>query len=363
MTRKISSYTITCSRPTNYGAVLQTYGLNKAQRNMGIEAKVIDYDPAYYYKSNRPLPIRLVRDIVRYPDLRKGKKVFGKFLKDFIPMTDKTYYTLDELEKNPPIGDAYIAGSDQIWNCKNKENGKDDAFFLTFAPSTAKKISYAASIAMPEIPRDQQNRYYQLISQFDSVSVREPSAIPLLRGIGITKEIDAVVDPVFLLDSKEWDYIADSSDFIPTEDYVLVYGYNRQKDVYTYARALAQKLGVKVYTIGTAIEDHNLDQDKYFWNASPNTFVNLIRNAKAVVTNSFHGTVFSIVYQKPFHFFTVKQSTNARMLDLLETLKLGDRHVKDHHLLSNEIDYTQPNMQLQKHRTDSLNFLKQALLK
>ena len=85
---------------------------------------------------------------------------------------------------------------------------------------------------------------------------------------------------MFLLERNDWDVIADASDFVPTEDYVLVYGYNRQKDVYAYARRLAKKLGVKVYTIGTAIEDYTLDQDRYFWNAPPNTFVNLVRNAK-----------------------------------------------------------------------------------
>ena len=114
---------------------------------------------------------------------------------------------------------------------------------------------------------------------------------------------------------------------------------------------------MKVYTIGTAIEDYTLDQDRYFWNASPNTFVNLIRNAKAVVTNSFHGTVFSIVYNKPFHFFTVKQTTNSRMLDLLDALALKDRHVADNNLLDNQIDYNEPNQLLSEAKSRSLNFL------
>lgn len=209
---------------------------------------------------------------------------------------------------------------------------------------------------MPEIPDDQKDRYRRLISNFDAVSVREPSSVSMLEDLGISN-VQSVIDPVFLLEKDDWDVIADASDFIPTEDYVLVYGYNRQKDVYAYARRLAKKLGVKVYTIGTAIEDYTLDQDRYFWNASPNTFVNLIRNAKAVVTNSFHGTVFSIVYNKPFHFFTVKQTTNSRMLDLLNSLALKDRHVTSGDLLSNHIDYTQPNTLLASLRKQSLAYL------
>ena len=85
--------------------------------------------------------------------------------------------------------------------------------------------------------------------------------------------------------------------------------------------------------------------------------MNLIRNAKAVVTNSFHGTVFSIVYNKPFHFFTVKQTTNSRMLDLLDALALKDRHVAGNNLLDNQIDYNEPNQLLSEAKSRSLNFL------
>ena len=361
MTQAITSYTITCSRPANYGAVLQTYGLNTALRNMGIDARVLDYNPDYYWKSSQPLPIRLIRNIVRTPDLSKGRKVFGRFLERYIPMSSKMYKNFDDIKADIPAADVYICGSDQIWNCKNKENGKDDAFFLSFAPQGAKKVAYAASIAMPEIPEDQKARYKRLISDFDAVSVREPSSIPMLESLGI-QHVKSVVDPVFLLEQKDWNVIADDSDFVPKEGYVLVYGYNRQKNVYEYARKLANKLGVKVYTIGTAIEDYTLDQDKYFWNATPNTFVNLIRNAKAVVTNSFHGTVFSIVYNKPFHFFTVKQTTNSRMLDLLDSLGLASRHVMDDQLLENSIDYAQTNERLEKLREKSLAFLRDTVI-
>ena len=104
-----TSYTITCSRPTNYGAVLQTYGLNTALRKMGVDAKVLDYNPKYYYTSTQPLPIRMVRAVVRFPDLTKGRKVFGKFLEDYVPMSTRTYRTLAEIEADtPPIRRLYL---------------------------------------------------------------------------------------------------------------------------------------------------------------------------------------------------------------------------------------------------------------
>ena len=360
MNGKISTLTVTCNRPTNYGAVLQTYGLNTALMNMGINARVLDYDPYYYYSSTLPIPLRLIRNAIRLPDHIQGKRVFGQFLKDFVPMSNRTYHNVAEIQADTPRADVYIAGSDQIWNCNNRANGRDDTFFLTFADGHAKKISYAASLAMPDIPEDQKERYHRLISSFDAVSVREPTSIRLLNNIGIPNVI-SVLDPVFLLQPSDWDIIAAKSAFVPHDKYVLVYGYNRQKNVYRYARALANKLEAKVYTIGTAIEDYTLNQDRYFWNASPTTFVKLIKNAEAVVTNSFHGMVFSIEYNKPFHFFTVKQTTNSRMLDLLNLLNLSDRHVIDNTILNNWIDYSNANESLAKLRSYSLDFLSKAV--
>ena len=108
-------------------------------------------------------------------------------------MSAKTYRTLAEIEADVPQSDVYICGSDQIWNCKNKLNGKDDAFFLSFAPAKARKVAYAASIAMPEIPNNQKARYRRLISDFDAVSVREPSSVPMLEDLGIDN-VQSVID-------------------------------------------------------------------------------------------------------------------------------------------------------------------------
>ena len=135
MKDSITSYTITCSRPTNYGAVLQTYGLNAALRKMGCGTpRCWITTPKYYYTSTRPLPIRMLRAIVRFPDLVKGRKVFGKFLEDYIPMSAKTYRTLAEIEADtPPIRRLYLWQRPKFGTVRTSLNGKDDAFFLSFA--------------------------------------------------------------------------------------------------------------------------------------------------------------------------------------------------------------------------------------
>lgn len=358
--KALTSYTITCHRPFNYGAVLQTYALNCTLLSMGVDAKVIDYYPDYYTSSKKSLPIQLARKLLRLPDWILGKVRFGRFLKKNIPLSPLKYKNLDQLFENVPMADIYFAGSDQIWNCHELENGKDDAFFLSFAPKGRKKISYAASLAMPDIPKNQKERYRRLISTFDAVSIREKDGVELVKNLGVDDVVN-VLDPVYLLKKEDWDKLASHSEFTPKEKYILVYGFKRQKNIYEYARQLATSLNVKVYAINTNVEDYFLDIDKYFWNSSPNTFINLVKNAEGVITNSFHGLSFSIIYNKPFHFFTRNGKANSRMLNLLGDLKLSDRIVSSSSILLNTIDYSAVNQIISEKREFSLSFLTQSI--
>ncbi|MDO5975340.1 polysaccharide pyruvyl transferase family protein [Flavivirga jejuensis] len=355
--KKQKSFTITCHRPLNYGAVLQTYALNTKLRELGLDARVIDYNPPYYTKSNRSLFIRIIREVFRLPDWIYGKWRFGKFISKHIPLSEDQYKNLNDLKRKVPKADYYFAGSDQIWNCEELLNGKDDSFFLTFAPKESKKISYAASLAMPKVPYNQVDRYRELINDFDAVSIREKDGLKVLKDLGI-KNVINVLDPVFLLDNDGWNYIVSQSNFTPKEKYILVYGFKRQKNLYEYARKLGQKLNVKVYAINTNIEDYFLDIDKYFWNASPEAFVKLIKNSEAVVTNSFHGLSFSIIFNKPFHLFSRKGKANSRMLNLLSDLNLSDRVINSEELVSNEVNFSEANEFISSRRNFSIEFIK-----
>jgi hypothetical protein len=358
--RKLKSYTITCHRPLNYGAVLQSYALNTKLIELGIDAKVIDYNPSYYTKSNKSFVIKIARQLFRLPDWVYGKFKFGNFIIKHIPLSDRKYNNISQLYSDVPIADIYFAGSDQIWNCEELLNGLDDSFFLAFAPEKAKKISYAASLAMPNIPESQINRYKKLIGDFHAVSIREKDGVEIVKNIGIEKAVN-VLDPVFLLDSFSWDKLVIGSKFEPNEKYILVYGFKRQKNLYKYARKLSKNLGLKVYAINTNIEDYFLDVDKYFWNSSPETFVKLIKNAESVVTNSFHGLSFSIIYNKPFHFFTRPGKANSRMMNLLSDLNLSERIIQTESLISNEVDFSDANKFIDSKREFSIEFINQNI--
>ena len=140
----------------------------------------------------------------------------------------------------------------------------------------------------------------------------------------------------------------------------MVYGFKRQKDLYKYARELANERKYKIYSINTNFEDYFLDVDKYFYNATPYDFVNLVKNAEEVVTNSFHGLSFSIIYNKPIHQFKKSGNENSRMIDLLEELKMSKRLVKDM-LLDKDGEYSKTNEIIEYNKNISIQFLKNSL--
>lgn len=353
---------ITCHRAFNYGAVLQTYALQKYLKDHGCEVEIIDYTPQYIRKSyNKSILKRIIRPILRHHDFKKSNQVFGNFLNEDVSLTKRRYYTYEELKENLPDVDAYITGSDQIWNC-NIENGKDDAFFLKFVPENKRKISYAASISMDEIPQNQKDRFRENLKDFNFISVREKTAVKLLKEIGI-ENVEKVLDPVYLLDVAEWNKITQKSTLrLENEKYILAYGFKQQKDLYKYARKLANARNCKLYSINTNFEDKFLDVDKYFYNATPYDFVNLVKNAQEVVTNSFHGLSFSIIYNKPVHQFKKNGTENSRMVDLLNELDLSERLVISEELLTNQLNYDITETIIAKNKTKSIEFLQKGLM-
>lgn len=310
--------TITCHRPYNYGAVLQAYALQHYLDVQGVETAIIDYFPEYQRKKTGNLLIRMIWQMYRMPDFVIGKRVFGKFLKNNIRLT-KEYKTLEELKACPPKADGIIAGSDQIWNFVYH---KDGTYFLTFAPKGCFKSSYAASIAHDEIPAELKLVYQRRLQGFKKIAVRERTAERLLSELGC-ENVSTVVDPVYLLSADEWvNHIVDAS--FKQFGYILMYAFNCTKEISEYALDLSRKSGKKLYIINTMVNDYRFRCDHHFWNCSPNRFVSLFKNADAVVTNSFHGLSFSIIFKKQVHVFSKHTGGNSRLFDLMKEINLSN---------------------------------------
>ena len=285
----------------------------------------------------------------------KRKRNFNKFSNKFISSTHTVYKTNDELKQCVPECDAFICGSDQVWN-PIFENGKDPSFYLDFVPDEIKKISYAPSFAVDSIPESLVGFIKQNLTRFDSISVRETSGRKILNSLEI-KDVEQVLDPVFLLDQKYWlKFVKPNLD----GRYIFIYDFDSNPAIQVVAENLKIKFGYKIITINKNITY----ADKNFYLLGPDDFVNLIGNAELVLTTSFHALAFSLIFKKSFGVFNRNIAINTRMRDLLQLLNLTsnlfineDNPAKDNF----NITYETVTPLLEEHIVRSKQFLIKAL--
>lgn len=319
--------TITCHDVYNLGASLQAYALVEYLKQLGHDVEIIDYKPEYlqHYKLNKvnnpkydKVVFREIYLLLKLPERLKARKEkrkqeFDNFTKKFLPLTRKSYYSNEELKNDIPEADIYLAGSDQIWNTLFK-NGKDPAFYLDFAPKESIKASYAASFATEDISEEQKPQIKRWLECLDYISVRETSGMKIINNLGI-KGGTQVLDPVFLLNQDEWRKIEIVTDF--KEPYLLVYDFDKDNKIREFVIKKAKEKKLKIYSVLPCEYC-----DKSFENEGPQTFLSLIDNAEYVISNSFHGTAFAIIFKKPFAVFDRKENINTRMQDLVKNLQL-----------------------------------------
>lgn len=335
--------TITCHDVYNHGASLQAYALMSYLNSRGHQVEIIDYKPEYlsgHYKMfsiDNPKWEKNILTKAIYLSLKvpykipglKRKKEFDKFTKKYLNITDKRYTSNEELKADIPKADAYLCGSDQIWNSLHK-NGRDKAFYLGFVPDNKIKAAYAASFATDSIADEYKKMVKENVSRLDGVGVREISGVRILNDLGIEKAVN-VLDPVFLLDENKWNEIGQQSF---SEKYILVYDFDKNPLIEKLAKEIANKKGYKIYTISHYKSGY---EDKSFRYSGPETFVSLVRNSEFVISNSFHAVVFSIIYEKQIAIVNRTEAINTRMRDLLGGLNLENRLVKDDNYDTDEL--------------------------
>lgn len=244
---------------------------------------------------------------------------FESFSARYIPLTDNIYHSVRELREKPPLADVYIAGSDQIWNT-GFPNGTDAAYYLDFGAKDMRRISYAASFATRSLMNGTETFVKGHLCAFDAISVREKSGLDILFSMNYQGKV--VVDPVFLLTADNWNEVADLSHI--EEAYILIYDFMQSKTVMDIAVRLSRLHHCKIYSVGS----HRLDYaDKNFVYAGCELFIKLIKDAECVVSNSFHGSVFALIYKRNFFVVEREDGLNDRLTDLLERLNLQSRLV------------------------------------
>lgn len=339
--------TITCHDVYNYGASLQAYALQKYCTSQGCLYTIIDYKPDYLSRHfnlwgianpvyDRPL-LRQLYLLAKLPQriiALKKKKRFDEFTRRFLSLSDLRYQSCTELENNCPDADLYIAGSDQIWNTFFP-NGHDRAFYLDFVKRKANKISYAASFATDKIYNDADSFVAKQIQNFDAVSVRETSALYLLRKLG-RNDGTVVADPVFLLDHDQWTSILPPSK-PRRRKYILLYDCEKSPLMREMALHLKKITGLPVYSVAGTYGRY---ADSDFSLSGPLEFLKLISEAEYVLANSFHALAFSLIFRKKFFIANRSENINTRMVDFLSCLKLSDRLISEPDFIStDEVDF------------------------
>ncbi len=320
--------TITCSNADNHGARLQTFALAKFLTDEGHDVEVIDYRPEYMRFGTRKWYFpgadikEWVKLLLRYrqrcTSIRRHAE-FDNFSKSSIPLTDRIYLSHDMLASDPPEAEVYIAGSDQIWNV-DFPNGNDRAFFLDFGNDSTRRLSYAASFALPQLPHENKTVIKTRLDHFDSISVRETSGVEILRDLNLSGT--RVTDPVFLLSADFWRNMAQSP--ASPHKYLLVYDFMQSDHVKSLALEIARLRRLKIFSVGPYPVCY---ADRNYTVCSPETFVGLIRDADCVLSNSFHATAFSLIFEKDFFVADRIDGLNERMHDLLTVYGLGDNIV------------------------------------
>lgn len=339
----------------NYGALLQCYALRRVLNGFAqVEADIINFDPG------REFPVYESEKIQAGYQHKLEK--FARFHQTYNGISGTAFRELpcEEAEGY----DYYITGSDQVWNTSFVF--AKEAYFLNFVPEGAKRIAYAPSIGIPEnSPKIKIEWFQRNIPLFDHLSLRESSHKKFLSQF-TDKEIHAAADPTLLLSAKDYDELCAGTAY-PEGAYLVLYYLkhdNAAPLLIEFANLVSRKFHLKVVYSFADVMPHVFGNDaQSFYDADPREFVQLIKNAKAVITNSFHGTVFSLKYHVPF-FTYLAGNMSSRVMDLLKEVGMEDRIVHGYQKLSDhmfEMDFAQADKALEEKKTASLNYLKMAL--
>lgn len=400
-TKKIGIITLYMNS-CNYGGLLQAYALEKYLINYGYDAKQICYgvsrEDSKDFRSNyirRQIEIegiikcfiqilrsswhivcdRIANMVTRFSHAYDCITIRKNAVKDFrencIAHTEKIYdgksiYLCNEF-------DVYICGSDQIWHGISKYGNLNDGFWLKFVKEDKIKISYAASISLPGIPKQAEKYICEALKGFKAISVRENNDKKVIQRI-VKDKVECVLDPTLLIDREEWDKLSRET-VISNREYIFAYLIGGSDLDRNFVTEFGKKMNIHIVTIPYLTDSYRKCDKKFgddqICNLSPTDWISLIKNAKYIFTDSFHGCVFSILFHKDFYTFkrfkdSEKTSMNSRIYSLFDLFEIEDRLISNDSsvdLIRNisRIDYNKIECILQRERNKAYKFLYNAI--
>lgn len=356
----------------NYGNTLQNYALQVFLKRLGIQSEtILDKHNNFHEKFKwinffRDVSLKEFISIVLnrhncrdklFKILLRQKKYLG-FEMQHLNFSES--YT-ENLVPNNCLKDKYdkfIIGSDQVWNY---DYGIDEFYFAKFADKS-KRIAYAASFGISQIPQNLRGKYKEWLNEIEFISVRENAGAAIIKDL-IGKDVPVLVDPTLLLTKEEWLSIAKKPDWFNDDKYILTYFLGEKLEiVQEEINILARKYNLKIVNL---LDDTNMD----WYCMGPSEFVYLVQHCSLMCTDSFHGTAFSILMRVPFVVYDrVEQDAiniNSRLDNILDMFNLQSRRgtIKNHYKIEQpmEIDYSHIDEILSFERKRSEYFIKEAL--
>ena len=373
---------LTILNVNNYGAELQCCALYRKLQQLGYDAEVINYlfgiHPEHVFDGEKrtvPIPLKQLIKVKLLPvvqnmfcmfhqkNKRLRNKRFDEFHAKYNHLTSTVYPSVKSLYEAKFNYDVLCIGSDQVWNYM--KGYSLEPFFACFDKNNTKKITYASSIGLSSLSVEAEQVFKKELASFAYISVREQQASEILEKL-LNRKIDVVLDPTLILNKQEWIEVA-KYDMCPKEKYLLVYIVTIKPCDYvlTLARHIAKQRNLKIVRIcRDAYPEHSGSDVEEILTAGPSDFVGLFSKAEFVVTNSFHGTVFSINFSKPFYsVIKSHHSTNSRLTSILKKLGLEDRIVQVGSQLPmiSDIDFSDPSAKLEAERKLSIEYINKAL--
>lgn len=361
---------ITIHNSPNYGASLQSFALYYYLTTKGYDCEIIDLArPTHqdYVASEKYNPlittidkpsfmrrqVRKVRALInsiissdwQYDEqLNVRKRKFEQFNSQI--RLSKRFCCIDDLYNSPPRYDIYITGSDQVWNPGNG-GIPVEPYFLTFVKDEGRKIAYAPSVGITTIPDHVKEKYRKWLSSYDCLSVREKEAKAIVTEL-TPKDVEVVLDPVFLLGISYWNSILKAPD--KASQYIFCFVLNKNDALLSYAEKIKAELCCELIVISAGWKYKGTKNYQLVMDAGIGEFLGLIKNAEMVLTDSFHGTAFSLLLAKNFFsYISPENKRGSRIINLLRKFSLSE------HLLSQGLD--QKGTELVGYRVDHNDLL------
>lgn len=366
--------TITLHSAHNNGSFLQTFALQKKIKSLGYENELINFIPHAQYALYQNIVFKdnslkgIVKGLLNLPHYKSLSERRNRFneIQKFLNLTDK-FEEESDFTKVIEEFDILIAGSDQIWNSATMPDFTE----LYYLPTDKYKISYAPSFGKSLDNQLARPNSVERINNFSCLSVRESSAKKMLTEILPEKDIEVVLDPTFLLKKEEYKLLEDNAKCKYDGDYIFFYCIKASNEVLRTVKELSNRFGLPVITMFTGVNTYKCQiyGQKVDFEAGPSEFVNYIKNAKYVMSNSFHGIVFSIIYNKVF--FRIAENDNGKLkvderLDsILGLLKLESQNIIAGKIdnVNLDINYKEVHNNLNNLKENSSNWLSESLNK